>query len=71
MVFQDHLLFPRLTALDNVAFGLRARGMAQGRCPRRVASGWLERFGLAAQAAAGRRPSAAVSSSGSPWPGRW
>ena len=25
VVFQDHLLFPRLSALDNVAFGLRAR----------------------------------------------
>jgi molybdate transport system ATP-binding protein len=26
MVFQDRLLFPHLSALDNVAFGLRARG---------------------------------------------
>ena len=26
VVFQDYLLFPRLSALDNIAFGLRARG---------------------------------------------
>lgn len=27
MMFQDHLLFPRMTILDNVAFGLRAGGV--------------------------------------------
>jgi molybdate transport system ATP-binding protein len=27
VVFQDYLLFPHLSALDNVAFGLRARGI--------------------------------------------
>src|SRR4051794_36173205 len=30
-VFQDYRLFPHLTALENVAFGLRARGMPKSR----------------------------------------
>jgi molybdate transport system ATP-binding protein len=46
MVFQDHLLFPHLSALDNIAFGLRARGTAKDEA-RRQAAGWLERLGLA------------------------
>jgi molybdate transport system ATP-binding protein len=42
-LFQDYLLFPHLSALENVAFGLRARRMAQ---PAELASAWLERVGL-------------------------
>jgi len=46
VVFQDYLLFPHLTALDNVAFGPRCR-----RVPRReardTAREWLLRVGLA------------------------
>ena len=45
-VFQEHLLFPHLSALDNVAFGLRTRGRAK-RAARGEASGWLTRMGLA------------------------
>jgi molybdate transport system ATP-binding protein len=45
LVFQDHLLFPHLTVLDNVSFGLRARGVARRHAEAR-ASGWLERVGL-------------------------
>ena len=45
VVFQDNLLFPHLDALDNVAFGLRARGHATRRA-RGVAADWLERVGL-------------------------
>jgi molybdate transport system ATP-binding protein len=45
VVFQDHLLFAHLSALDNVAFGLRARG-ARRAVARAAARGWLERVGL-------------------------
>jgi molybdate transport system ATP-binding protein len=51
VVFQDYLLFPRLSALDNVAFGLRARGLPKADA-RQQARGWLERLGLADHAAA-------------------
>ena len=46
MVFQDHRLFPHLRVLDNVAFGLRARGADRGSA-RAAAADWLERLGLA------------------------
>ena len=49
VVFQDYLLFPHLTALDNVAFGLRARGSGRAGA-RREAAGWLDRVGLGAHA---------------------
>jgi molybdate transport system ATP-binding protein len=45
VVFQDPLLFPNLSALDNVAFGLRARG-ARRSAARREAEAWLSRIGL-------------------------
>jgi molybdate transport system ATP-binding protein len=45
VVFQDYLLFPHLSALENVAFGLRARGVAAQQARAR-ASEWLERVGL-------------------------
>ncbi|HMF05208.1 MAG TPA: ABC transporter ATP-binding protein [Acidimicrobiia bacterium] len=50
-VFQDHALFPHMTALENVAFGLRARGVRR-REARGRAEAWLERVGVAAHAAA-------------------
>ena len=46
MVFQDYLLFPHLSAVDNVAFGLRAGGQSRA-ASRRTAMAWLERVGLA------------------------
>jgi molybdate transport system ATP-binding protein len=45
VVFQSYELFPHLSALDNVAFGLRARGMRRG-AARRHAAEWLLRLGL-------------------------
>jgi molybdate transport system ATP-binding protein len=54
-VFQDYLLFPHLTALENVAFGLRSRGVPRGEARRRAAE-WLERVGL--DGLAGARPRA-------------
>jgi molybdate transport system ATP-binding protein len=45
VVFQDYLLFPHLSALDNVAFGPRRRG-ADRRGARAEAMRWLERVGL-------------------------
>ncbi len=45
VVFQEHRLFDHLTALENVAFGLRARGTPRREAQRRAA-GWLARVGL-------------------------
>ncbi len=45
VVFQDYLLFPHLSALDNVAFGPRRRGLSR-RAARDRAAGWLARVGL-------------------------
>jgi len=46
MVFQDYLLFPHLSVLDNVAFGLRSRSLSRN-AARRSAGEWLGRVGLA------------------------
>jgi molybdate transport system ATP-binding protein len=55
VVFQDYLLFAHLSALENVAFGLRASGTAKSDA-RRAAAGWLERVGLGEHAS--QRPGA-------------
>jgi putative spermidine/putrescine transport system ATP-binding protein len=49
MVFQSYSLFPNMSALDNVAFGLRMRKMGTGERRKRAAS-LLDMVGLAAQA---------------------
>ena len=51
VVFQDHRLFPHLTATEDVAFGLRSRGVPKAEARRRAAT-WLERVGLADHASA-------------------
>ncbi len=52
---QAGLLFPHLTALDNAAYGLRARGVRR-RTARAQAQAWLDRLGIGALA--GARPGA-------------
>jgi molybdate transport system ATP-binding protein len=46
VVFQDFMLFPHMTVVDNVAFGLRSRGVGR-EAARARASSWIERVGLA------------------------
>jgi molybdate transport system ATP-binding protein len=53
VVFQDYLLFPTMTARDNIAFGLRAKGVDKVTASER-ADAWLTRVDLLDQA--GRRP---------------
>jgi len=51
VMFQDYLLFPRMTVVDNVAFGLRARGCSRA-AARAEAHAVLDRVGMAALARA-------------------
>ncbi|MFD5496254.1 ABC transporter ATP-binding protein [Streptomyces sp. NPDC001812] len=50
VVFQDYLLFPHLSALDNVAFGPRCRGASKAQA-RAQAAEWLDRMDLTDHAA--------------------
>ncbi len=45
VVFQDYLLFDHMSVLENVAYGLRARGTPR-RAARDAATAWLARVGL-------------------------
>ena len=54
VVFQDHLLLPHLTALDNVAYGLRHRRRLPRTEARALAAQWLDRLGVGDRA--GARP---------------
>ena len=69
-VFQSYALFPHLSVRENVAFGLRRKGVAKEEIGRRVAAE-LERVGLSAET--NRRPAqlSGGSSSGWRWRGPW
>ena len=41
MVFQGQLLFPHLSALDNVAFGPRSRGRSRREADQYIQGGWV------------------------------
>ena len=45
VVFQDFLLFPHLPVIENIAFGLRSRGMSRS-LARERAKEWMDRLGL-------------------------
>jgi molybdate transport system ATP-binding protein len=45
VVFQDYLLFPHMSAQDNVAFGLRSRGET-GEAASARSRAWMEKLGL-------------------------
>ena len=73
-VFQDYLLFPHLSVADNVAFGLRAKGVASAEA-REKAIKWLDRAGLAdyraakpAQLSGGQRQRVALARALAPEP---
>ena len=55
VVFQDYLLFDHLSALENVAFGPRARGLDRATARERART-WLDRVGLGEHT--GKRPRA-------------
>ena len=45
VVFQDYLLFPHLSAQENIAFGPRSRGVDR-RVAKEMATSWISRLGL-------------------------
>ncbi len=73
VVFQDYLLFPHLSALDNVAFGPRCQGRSKAEARAR-AQELLDRMGLAefsSYAAPAPRPADRPSAWLWPAPSRW
>ena len=70
MVFQSYSLFPNMTALDNVAFGLRMRKVGGGARRSGPPSCWTW-SACPPRPGSGRTSCPAASSSASPSPARW
>jgi ABC-type nitrate/sulfonate/bicarbonate transport system ATPase subunit len=70
MVFQSYTLFPWLTVLDNVCFGLRERGLARAQ-QLEVAHGYIAGWACAGSSATTRASCPAACSSALRWPERW
>ena len=66
-VFQSYALFPHLDIFENVAFGLRRRGVKDVSSRSTTCSTLVQLGGFGS---ASRRSSPAASSSGSRWPAR-
>ena len=70
LVFQEHLLFPHLDALANVAFGPRRRGASKSEAAA-LSRDWLERLDVADVAHQRPRRLSGGQSQRARWPGRW
>ena len=70
-VFQSYALFPHLSVKENVAFGLRRKGVDKGEIDRRVARGAGAGRAWRPRRTGARRSSPAACSSGSRWPAPW
>jgi hypothetical protein len=71
VVFQDYLLFPHLTALDNVAFGPAAGAPAGRRRAEPPTTGWRPGRAGRVRPAQAARALRRARRNGSPWPARW
>ncbi|HEY3146581.1 MAG TPA: ABC transporter ATP-binding protein [Dongiaceae bacterium] len=67
MVFQNYALFPHRSVGENVAFGLRMRGMERTTMPARSPMRW-HRWSWSDTRTAAPASSPGASSSASPWP---
>ena len=70
-VFQDYALFPHMTVMQNVEYGLRVRKVPRADAAGRRRSTRSIRCASPTSAIASPASSPAASGSGSPWPGPW
>ena len=71
MVFQSYALFPHMSVLENVCYGLRRSGLAQGRRRTSRRARACSRSAWRATRRASRRNCRAASSSASRWRAPW